>query len=244
MQILLVSDLHYTLKQLDWVTSVAGEFELVVVAGDHLDIRSIVEPDAQIAVILEYLTRIAAKTTVVACSGNHDLNARNEHGERAALWLDAARDAGVFVDGMRFETARVVVTVCQWWDGPQTCKVVDRQLAEDAAVVGDRQWIWVYHAPPDASPTSWTGRRHYGDEELVAWVTQYRPNVVMCGHVHESPFADGGGWIDRIGSTTVFNAGRQRGPLPTCIELDTETGQARWSSLAGVDEQPFEIVRR
>ena len=25
MQILLVSDLHYTLKQLDWVTAVAGE---------------------------------------------------------------------------------------------------------------------------------------------------------------------------------------------------------------------------
>ena len=55
MQILLVSDLHYTLKQLDWVSAVAGEFDLVVLAGDHLDIASIVEPDAQIAVVLEYL---------------------------------------------------------------------------------------------------------------------------------------------------------------------------------------------
>ena len=84
MQILLVSDLHYTLKQLDWVASVAGDFDLVVLAGDLLDISSIVEPDAQIAVVLEYLARLAAKTTVVACSGNHDLNARNELGERAA----------------------------------------------------------------------------------------------------------------------------------------------------------------
>lgn len=41
MRILLVSDLHYTMKQLDWV---------VVVAGDTLDIGSIVEPDTQIAV--------------------------------------------------------------------------------------------------------------------------------------------------------------------------------------------------
>ena len=31
MRILLVSDLHYTLKQLDWVTSVAGDYDLVVV---------------------------------------------------------------------------------------------------------------------------------------------------------------------------------------------------------------------
>ena len=82
MRILLVSDLHYTLKQLDWVASVAGDYELVVMAGDHLDIASIVEPDAQIAVVLEYLSRIAAKTTLVACSGNHDLNAQNELGER------------------------------------------------------------------------------------------------------------------------------------------------------------------
>ena len=48
MQILLVSDLHYTLKQLDWVASVAGDFDLVVVAGDLLDISSIVEPDAMV----------------------------------------------------------------------------------------------------------------------------------------------------------------------------------------------------
>ena len=43
MRILLVSDLHYTLQQLDWVTSVASDYDLVVVAGDTLDIASIVE---------------------------------------------------------------------------------------------------------------------------------------------------------------------------------------------------------
>ena len=65
MRILVVSDLHYTLRQLDWVVSIAGEYDLVVLAGDHLDIASIVTPEAQIAVVLEYLARLAAKTTVV-----------------------------------------------------------------------------------------------------------------------------------------------------------------------------------
>ena len=55
MRVLLVSDLHYSLKQLDWVTANAAEYDLVVIAGDLLDIRSNVEPDAQIAVVLEYL---------------------------------------------------------------------------------------------------------------------------------------------------------------------------------------------
>ena len=239
MRILLVADLHYTLKQLDWVASVAGDYDLVVMAGDHLDIASIVAADAQIAVVLEYLSRIAAKTTLVACSGNHDLNTRNEYDERAAPWLDAARASGVYVDGSRFGDERDLVTVCPWWDGPLTREVVDRQFADDAAVVGDRRWIWVYHAPPDASPTSWTGKRHYGDVELLEWIERYQPDLVMCGHVHQSPFVPDGSWIDRIGSTVVFNAGRQIGPVPTRIELDTETAIARWSWLEGVDERSF-----
>jgi len=239
MQILLVSDLHYTLKQLDWVSSIAGEFDLVVLAGDHLDISSIVEPDAQIAVVLEYLSRMAAKTAVAACSGNHDLDGRNEHGELSARWLEAARAGGVLVDGTRLETERELVTVCAWWDGPRTRELVGRQLAADAELVGDRQWIWVYHAPPDASPTSWTGKRHYGDEDLGAWIKEHQPALVMCGHVHESPFKADGSWIDRSGSTLVVNAGRQRGPIPTCVEIDTEAGTARWSSLAGVEEASF-----
>jgi Icc-related predicted phosphoesterase len=237
MRILLVSDLHYTLRQLDWVTSVAAEYDLVVVAGDLLDISSIVEPDAQIVVALEYLARIASKTAVVACSGNHDLSAQNDLDERAAPWLDSARAAGAFVDGTRLDTEDVMITVCPWWDGPRTREVVDRQLSEDAALVGDRRWLWVYHAPPDASPTSWTGSRHYGDEALTQWIGHHQPDMVFCGHVHQSPFMPEGGWFDRIGATSVFNAGQQPGPVPTHIVLDTDLGVARWSSYQGIDER-------
>ena len=55
MRMLLVSDLHYTLKQFDWLVGAAADYDLVVVAGDLLDIGSRVEPDAQIVVVLEYL---------------------------------------------------------------------------------------------------------------------------------------------------------------------------------------------
>jgi Icc-related predicted phosphoesterase len=241
MRLLLVSDLHYTLKQLDWVHAAAADFDVVVLAGDHLDIASAVDPDAQIAVVLEYLARMAARTTVIACSGNHDLNARNDVGERAAEWLTAARAGGAFVDGSAFATDDTFVTVCPWWDGPQTRDRVDEQFAHDAALVGDRRWIWVYHAPPDASPTSWTGKRHYGDADLNKWIDAYGPAIVLCGHVHQSPFARDGGWIHEIsgehGSTVVLNAGRQRGPIPARIELDTAAGLVAWLSLDGIDER-------
>jgi Icc-related predicted phosphoesterase len=219
------------------VAKVAPGYDLVVLAGDLLDISSIVEPDAQIAVVLEYLARIAATTTVVACSGNHDLNAENGYGERAARWLERAQASGVFVDGTSFGTERELVTVCPWWDGPRTREDVDRQLVADAAVVDGRRWIWAYHAPPDASPTSWTGKRHYGDEDLVRWIDRHSPDIVLCGHVHQSPFETPGGWIDRIGTTVVVNAGTQPGPEPTRIELDTAAAVAAWWSYQGVDEQ-------
>lgn len=236
MRVLIVSDLHYTLRQLDWVVGAAAEYELVVIAGDLLDMSSIVDPDAQIAVVCEYLTRIAGRTRLVVCSGNHDLDDLNELDERAARWLERVIAAGVVVDGSHLDDSDAFVTVCAYWDGPRSREQVGEQLAADAALVGGRPWIWAYHAPPDDSPTSWTGKRHYGDEALNEWIAHYSPAIVLCGHVHHSPFAQPGGWHDRIGSTLVFNAGNQIGPVPTHIVIDSDAGLASWSSYDGVEE--------
>ena len=207
MRILLVSDLHYTLPQLDWVVRAAPGFDLVVLAGDSLDISSIVPLEAQSVVILRDLSLLKAATSVVIASGNHDLTGPDARGEQCALWLGAARAAGVPTDGDSWSAGDTLVTVCPWWDGPLTAQVVDRQLAEDA--------------------------------ELVVWIEQHQPAIVMCGHVHPSPFMPDGSWIDRIGSTMVLNAGKQPGPVPTHIEIDTDARVARWLSYEGVDEQTF-----
>jgi Icc-related predicted phosphoesterase len=240
MRLLLVSDLHYTLPQLDWVLEHAGDYDVVVLAGDLLDIASAVAPDAQIAVALEYLERISAKTAVIAASGNHDLDRRDAAGERIPGWLAAARDRGVVVDGMHLDRPDALVTVCPWWDGPNAKAALDAQLAADAELRGDRRWIWVHHAPPDGSPTSWTGKRHYGDEDLVAWIARYEPDLVLSGHVHNSPWMGDGGWSDRIGRTLVLNPGHQPGSVPSRIEIDTDAGVVSWWSYEGVAERELE----
>jgi len=51
MRLLVVADLHYSLPQYDWVTSVASDFDVVIIAGDHLDLSSAVDASAQIFVI-------------------------------------------------------------------------------------------------------------------------------------------------------------------------------------------------
>jgi Icc-related predicted phosphoesterase len=232
MKLLLVSDLHYTLKQFDWVYGIADRFDLVTIAGDHLDISALAAVEAQMLVISKYLTRIQSKTRLLVSSGNHDLDGRDGDGERVAAWISKSRFPGAAVDGDFIEIEDVAITVCPWWDGPLGCAAVGRLLARDAARRGAR-WIWVYHAPPDESPVSWTGTRHCGDVELLGWIRQYQPDLVLTGHIHQSPFKSGGSWVDRIGTTWVFNAGRQIGPCPTHVIIDLAERRAAWYSLAG-----------
>ncbi len=232
MKLLLVSDLHYTLKQFDWVYGIADRFDLVVIAGDHLDISAIAALEAQMIVIAKYLMRIRSKTRLLVSSGNHDLDRRNADGERIAAWISGSRFPGVAVDGHFLEIEDVAISVCPWWDGPIGCSTVAGQLARDAERRRAR-WIWVYHAPPDQSPVSWTGTRHFGDVELSGWIRQYQPDIVLTGHIHQSPFRSGGSWVDRIGKTWVFNAGRQIGPCPTHVIIDLGAQRASWFSLVG-----------
>ena len=232
MRILLVSDLHYTLPQLDWVVRAAPQYDLVVIAGDSLDISSAVSLDVQSVVILKYLALLQAAGKVVVSSGNHDLTGPDAQGEQAALWLAEARAAGVPTDGGSLLVGDTLVTICPWWDGPLGRAAMEAQLARDAARRPAR-WVWVYHWPPLGSPTCWTGRRHYGDADIGGWIATYRPDIGLTGHVHEPPFKPDGAWADRIGDTWVFNAGRQIGPVPAHIAIALSAGSAAWRSMMG-----------
>jgi Icc-related predicted phosphoesterase len=232
MRLLLVADLHYSLPQFDWVLGNAVRFDVVVMAGDHLDVSSIVDGHSQSLVVGKYFERLRAKTRVLICSGNHDLDAKSESGEKVAQWLSAAQHEGVLCDGESVEIEDTLFTVCPWWDGPIVKAAIAAQLAS-ASSTRSRKWIWVHHAPPANSPVSWGGDRYFGDVELKDWIDQYRPDMVLSGHVHQSPFLKQGSWVDRIGPTWVFNAGQQFGAPPAHIVIDTAVEKAFWLSAAG-----------
>lgn len=234
MKILSVADLHYTLKQWDWLKGVAARYDLLLIPGDLLDIVSPVAIDVQVLVVRKYLLRLQEQAPVLVCSGNHDGDERNATGESISAWLRKGLGPSIAVDGDSFEKDGCLFTLCPWWDGDRTRTEVSQILERD---FGKRsgKWIWLYHAPPAGSPLAWTGKKEHGDSALRAWIDQFQPDLVLGGHIHQAPFAKAGRWFDRIGKTLVFNAGRQIGPIPTCIELDLGAGTATWRSLAGVE---------
>jgi Icc-related predicted phosphoesterase len=238
MRLLLTSDLHYELRQYDWLIAQAADFDAVVIAGDHIDALSPVPSMVQIAAVSASLAALGKKGRLLVCSGNHDLNARSPDGEKTANWLDAVRTTAIGVDGDTVKLNGTLFTICPWWDGAHSRAAVER-LLQAASREREERWVWVYHAPPEGL-LSWTGKRHYGDPVLEQLVKRHSPTAVLCGHIHEAPFQTGGSWVDRIGATWLFNAGKQIGDVPARIEIDFMQQTARWISLAGIEERALQ----
>lgn len=176
MRALVVADLHYNLRQYDWVLRRASDYDLVIIAGDLLDIAGHCDLDVQIVVVMKYLARIRQRARLIVCSGNHDGDAKNGADEFIAGWLQDVREEGLHVDGESVDLAAGLVTICPWWDGPVTRDALERLLSS-AALRTPGGWIWIHHLPPDQATVSWNGRHHDGDEGLNRLIERYRPRM-------------------------------------------------------------------
>lgn len=90
--------------------------------------------------------------------------------------------------------------------------------------------IMAFHCPPDRLDLDvcginrgndlWVPKKKVGSRSIYNWIEKHQPNLVLCGHIHES-YAVTKKWKAMIGETTVI----QPGQLPdqttmVVIELD------------------------
>jgi Icc-related predicted phosphoesterase len=230
MRILALADLHYALRQFDWVGEHLENFDLLVLAGDLLDLGSAVDLDVQEVVVEKYLRKFASRRMLLTASGNHDLEEAAGDCERAAGWMVSLRSANLKPDYESYQKDDVLFTVCPWWEGPDARARAEQRLAADAAK-RKQTWIWLHHNPPLGTPVAWTGREDAGDPVALEWIQRYQPDFVFSGHIHNAPFYAAGGWHTRIGRSVVFNAGKQPGGEPTRIILDLAKRRAEWNSM-------------
>ncbi|MGL5019484.1 MAG: metallophosphoesterase family protein [Luteolibacter sp.] len=230
MRILALADLHYALRQFDWVGEHLDHFDLLVLAGDLLDLSSAVDLDIQEVVVEKYLRKFASRRVLLTASGNHDLEETTGDGERVAGWMESLRSPRLKPDYHSYQEGDVLFSVCPWWEGPEARAKAESHLSADAAKV-KKTWIWLHHNPPLGTPVAWTGREDGGDSVALEWIERYQPDFVFSGHIHNAPFYAAGAWHTRIGKCVVFNAGKQPGGEPTRIILDLEKRRAEWRSL-------------
>jgi Icc-related predicted phosphoesterase len=230
MRILALADLHYALRQFDWVGEQLENFDLLVLAGDLLDLSSAVDLDVQEVVVEKYLRKFASRRILLTASGNHDLENTTADGERVAGWMESLRSPSLKPDYHSYQDGDVLFSVCPWWEGPEARAKAESHLSADAAKE-KKTWIWLHHNPPLGTPVAWTGREDGGDSVALDWIQRFQPDFVFSGHIHNAPFYAAGGWHTRIGKCVVFNAGKQPGGEPTRIILDLAKRRAEWRSL-------------
>jgi Icc-related predicted phosphoesterase len=242
-KLLITADLHYNLRQFDWVLSQASAYDAVILAGDLLDLGSSLSHEVQTVVVERYLLKLRQMGRILASSGNHDAEpqqaragAGSELSSYAAQWMQHLSRDGIEVDGLCVSLGgEIKVSICPWWETREQQEQSYRQLQRDREVAA-RQWIWIHHVPPDQTPVSWTGKLHQGEPVLSEWMAEFEPDFVFCGHIHAAPFRSGGSWNIKQGKSWVFNAGCELGAVPTHLVVDLDAGRVAWNSSAGREE--------
>tara|TARA_R110000850_G_scaffold202967_18_gene329106 strand:+ start:672 stop:1397 length:726 start_codon:yes stop_codon:yes gene_type:complete len=241
MKILVVSDIHYSLKQFDWLTQHSTAFDLVVIAGDLMELASTVAPDTQATVVEQYFRRICKEVPLVVCSGNHDL-VQEYDGTRSTEWLEDLAIPGLIVDHSCYENETIRILSLPWWETEAERERAADWLRSQQKPDDSRPVFWVHHAPPLGAKTSWNGKRDLGDKTLVEWIRAYAPTAVLSGHVHNAPYYPDGSWIDRMGATVVINGGRQIGEKPATVEIEVENGRLTWCGMEGCEEATLSSI--
>lgn len=94
-----------------------------------------------------------------------------------------------------------------------------RMEAGLAAVTGGRVKIFCPHAPPkDTACDLLRSGEHVGSTAIRAFVERAQPDLVLCGHIHESR------GMDEIGGSRIVNPGPVGVGHYALIEVDGEVG--------------------
>ena len=206
MRIAYVVDVHDRFEAVPQALDSVGAVDVLVVGGDITTVGS--ADDAQRAI---ELWRPLAPS-LLAVAGNMDSPAID----------DRLVELGVSCDGrgVVFGDVGVAgVSAAPFSPLHTPHELPDDELARRAEagladVKGARVRIFCPHAPPyGTSCDRIRSGEHVGSRTLRALVEREEPDVVLCGHIHESRA------IDSLGATTIVNPGPARAGHYALVEI-------------------------
>ncbi|MGN6255110.1 MAG: metallophosphoesterase family protein [Solirubrobacterales bacterium] len=198
MRILAFSDLHRDLERGAKLVEMSAEADVVIGAGDFASVHE------GLAETIGALDGIEAPTVLVP--GNNETAEALR--EAAAGWSAATvlHGEGTTIDGVEFFGLGAGIPVTPWdWSFD-----LDDEAATEMLAPCPGGAVLVLHSPPRDHCDSAGDGGHFGSPALLRAIEEKRPQLAVCGHIHES-----WGCESQIGPTPVRNLG----PAGTWIDL-------------------------
>jgi uncharacterized protein len=198
MKIVSFGDVHMATRNLAGMGSELRDTDLIIISGDLTNFGS--ADDAR--VVIDAARRACAN--VLALPGNLDQHDVIPYLERAGV---ALHGKGVVVDGIGiFGCGGSNVTPFKTPTEFTEDEIYDTLMRGYEQVRDCRPLLMVCHPPPfETKCDRIVGGRAVGSTAARRFIEEIHPDVCISGHIHESAA------VDRIGSTTVVNAGPFKG---------------------------------
>jgi Icc-related predicted phosphoesterase len=194
MKIAYLVDVHDRFDAVARAMDAIGEVDLLIIGGD---ITTGGTPDTAAAAIERWR---ALAPRLLALAGNMDSPSIDARLADLGVALDGRGhifgDVGVF--GVSAAPRSPLHTPYELGD-----EELERRTDAGAAdVAGCRVRIFCPHAPPQGTACDQlSDGRHVGSVVIRAFVDREQPDLVLCGHIHESRA------VDRVGRTPIVNPG-------------------------------------
>lgn len=200
MNLLAFSDLHRDLDQAARLVERSSEADVVIGAGDFASVHEGLEET------IGALDGIGVPTVLVP--GNNE----TADALRAACagWDSATvlHGEGTEVGGTQFFGLGAGVPITPWdWSFD-----LDEDEAAEKLASCPEGAVLVVHSPPKGYCDTSSSGDHLGSQAILEAIEAKRPQLAVCGHIHEA-----WGAKSEIGPTRVMNLG----PSGTAIELGT-----------------------
>jgi hypothetical protein len=194
MRIIAFTDVHGSYDRLEETLRREAEFDAVVVGGD-LTTHGRTDEAASVIDRLQKFGR-----PVLAVAGNMDLPSFDSVYENLGVNINAKGviigDTGFFgVAGSPFTPMNTPYEISE--------SEIARRARLGCRDVETARWkIFVPHAPPKGTDLDKiTIGKHVGSEAVREFVEVHQPDVLVCGHIHESR------GVDILGKTQMVNCG-------------------------------------
>jgi Icc-related predicted phosphoesterase len=197
MKIMAFSDIHASAKAARGLVEAAGPVDLVIGAGDFCNMRQ------GLAEALALLDGVSAP--MLAVPGNAE--SADELRAAAGAGITVLHGEGTEIDGTRFFGLGNAVpeTPFGGWSVD-----LSEARAEELLAGCDAVDVLIVHSPPKGVADRTSEGHSVGSEAIRAAIERLQPDLVVCGHIHDSWGQEG-----RIGTSRIVNLG----PTPNWFEI-------------------------